>query len=332
MKILCLSGILGLMEPRYKWILVGGAGCVLVGGLFFWFFLAKKMTQTPDIFSEGSTEEFPQIPQGDFRAVLEAMPTILNFSDLAQGEFQADAEAELTLFDERMMQPLKELILFAEAVQVGLEQNKYQWCSIYHSLEGRYVLPAESSSEMVLAAYREQMESERSIRAEERLAKRYADWNMWLLRLAEAGVDKKKVKKSVEELQEDFNDITDAYDEALISERERMFQVIDKQILSYPERLSWSRALYSKLDLSLPEKAAVCAEGWAIDAGEVQQLKSRVISWRALLKQAAVDAEEMRSSIEQFSQGENVTFQKELVILNGELERAISQFHLRMKE
>lgn len=319
------------MEHRYKWILVGGVGCVLVGGLVFWFFSTKKMTQAPDIFSEGSTEEFPQIPQGDFRAVLETMPTPLNFSDLAKEELEADAEAELTLFDERITQPLKELMLFAEATQTGLEQNDRDWCSGYRSLEDRYALPTESS-ELVLAAYREQMENERSIRVEGRLTERYAVWNTWLLRLAEASVDKKKVKKSVEELQEDFNDITDAYDETLISERERMFQVIDKQILSYPEKLSWSRALYSKLDLSLPEKAAVCAEGWAIDAGEVQQLKSRVISWRALLKQAAVDAEEMRSSIEQFSQGENVTFQKELVILNGELERAISQFQLRMKE
>lgn len=319
------------MEHRYKWIIVGVVGCALVGSLTFWFSVSKKTVDTPDVFGEGDAEEFAEIPQGDFGAALEAMPTILNFSDLAQGELQADAEAELALFDERMMQPLKELILFAEAVQVGLEQNKYQWCSIYHSLEGRYALPAESS-EMVLAAYREQMESERSIRAEERLAKRYADWNMWLLRLTEASVDKKKIKKSVEELQEDFNDITDAYDAVLLSERERMFEGIDKQILSYPERLSWPRMLYSKLDLSLPEKSAVCTENWPIDAGEVQQLKSRVISWRALLKRALVDAEEMRLSIEQFSRGGNSAFQKELVTLNGELEKIVSQFQLRMKE
>lgn len=255
---------------KYRWLWLLGGGILLLGVLVFWFVFPSSNEEPQDMFGTETNEEAVALPQEDMALVVQQAPSSIDFVSLAKKDLATEVVAEQQIVTKRIDEPLQELEMLAARVRTGIQEQSMAWCEGYPTADV-FLTNADQ--------YREQQVGERSIRGGAEREVSYAEWDAWLLRLAEAKAERKKEQKAIETFQEAFNTITDEYDQLLDGEKERLFGLMDKKVLAETHQY-WPRDVYQVFDAQ-----AFCSQE-ENDVSHMRSLETKVIMWERTIKQA----------------------------------------------
>lgn len=266
---------------KYRWLWLLG-GMLLLGALVFWLVSSLSVEEPQDVFGIETNQEGISTTQSeDMTAVVQQSPQPIDFVSLAKKDLKTEMTAEQQMFTERILNPLRELETVVTQVRTGMQENGMAWCEGY---------PAADAFSINADQYREQQEGERSIRGGAEREVPYAEWDVWLLRLAETKDNHKKEQKAIEAFQETFNQITDEYDQLLDTEREKLFGFIDKKVLAQP-RQYWPSDVYQAFDIQ-----AFCS-GPEGDVLRMRSLETAVTVWEQALNRALQSAQRVQQEL-----------------------------------
>ena len=291
---------------KYRWLWLLG-GMLLLGALIFWF-ASSSIEEPQDVFGTEANEEVAATALEDMTLVVQQAPQSIDFVSLAKKDLATEVIAEQQIVAKLINEPLQQLEALATRVRTGIQEQSMAWCEGY---------PAADVFSINVDQYREQQAGERSIRGGAEREVSYAEWDAWLLRLAEAKADRKKEQKAVGAFQEAFNSITDEYDQLLDGEKERLFGLMDKKVLA-ESRQYWPSDVYRVFDAQ-----AFCSDEEG-DISHMRSLETKVITWERTIKQAIQSVQLVQKELLAIPLGDTV-FWAEQEKLSAQFRQALAE-------
>lgn len=273
------------MNMQHKIFIAVGILLVLgLGGYWIW---PKKTSQPAPVVQIGALEETSKTLE-DILAHIPDSPINVVTNQAAWPTHEIDGE--IALVEKLAIQPLVDLKLMSTKLLQGWQENNPQWCTPY--LDFQLPLP-EGVAMWDAEAVRQQVEDERTERSAQRTAeteKRYETWSLWFVGMDEQVAldeEKKSVKKPLERLQKDFDDITDSYQEELDTVLQTVNQQFDELYTSMRQAESPAQ-LWRSLGtlISVNREQSICPDFATLTSSEQTKFQAGIRQWQNQVESA----------------------------------------------